>query len=157
MTSYKCTKPIYYYDICLANIGDILIVKDNQIINSTTSVTYDMNNLPKDILKDNTKPFDKVISSEEQFWNIEEEMYKTYIKKNHDYGNSFEQSLDKFGLIASVVRLSDKINRLETLVKKDALVKDESIKDTLLDAANYAIMTVMWLNNQKGNDKVLYN
>lgn len=151
MTSYKCTKPIYYYDICIANIGDILIVKDDQIVNFTTSTTYDMNNLPKDILKNNMKPFNKVISSEEQFWNIEEEMYKTYIKKNHDYGNSFEKSLDKFGLIASVVRLSDKINRLETLTKKDALVKDESIKDSLLDMANYAIMTVMWLDNQKGN------
>lgn len=157
MTSYKCTKPIYYYDICIANIGDILIVKDDQIVNFTTSTTYDMNNLPKDILKDNMKPFDKVISSEEQFWNIEEEMYKTYIKKNHDYGNSFEKSLDKFGLIASVVRLSDKLNRLETLTKKDSLVKDESIKDSLLDMANYAIMTIMWLNNQKGNNKVLYS
>jgi ribonuclease P protein component len=34
---------------------------------------------------------------------------------------------------------------LETLVKKEAKVKDESIKDTLLDMANYAVMTLMWL------------
>ena len=42
------------------------------------------------------------------------------------------------------------MNRIKSLVKKEAQVKDESIKDTLLDMANYTIMTVMWMNkNQK--------
>ena len=42
------------------------------------------------------------------------------------------------------------MNRTKSLIKKEAQVKDESIKDTLLDMANYAIMTVMWMNkNQK--------
>lgn len=86
----------------------------------------------------------------EQFMSITQDMTKTYAAKNHDYGNSFEQSLDELGLIASVVRLSDKMNRIKSLIKKEAQVKDESIKDTLLDMANYAIMTVMWMNkNQK--------
>lgn len=84
--------------------------------------------------------------SVEQFMSITHNMAKTYAAKNHDYGNSFEQSLDKFGLVASVVRLGDKMNRIESLTKKEAQVKDESIKDTLLDMANYAIMTVMWMN-----------
>lgn len=85
-----------------------------------------------------------------QFFDITAKMANTYRAKNHDYGNSFEQSLDKFGLVASVVRLGDKMNRIESLTKKEAQVKDESIKDTLLDMANYAIMTVMWMNkNQK--------
>lgn len=82
----------------------------------------------------------------EQFMSITQNMAKTYAAKNHDYGNSFEQSLDKFGLVASVVRLGDKMNRIESLTKKEAQVKDESIKDTLLDMANYAIMTVMWMD-----------
>ena len=35
------------------------------------------------------------------------------------------------------------------------MAKNESIKDTLLDLANYAIMTVMWLNKREtGNDSV---
>ena len=84
--------------------------------------------------------------SVEQFMSITQNMAKTYAAKNHDYGNSFEQSLDKFGLVASVVRLGDKMNRIEYLAKKEAKVKDESIKDTLLDMANYAIMTMMWMN-----------
>lgn len=86
----------------------------------------------------------------EQFMSITQDMTKTYAAKNHDYGNSFEESLDEFGLVASVVRLGDKMNRTKSLIKKEAQVKDESIKDTLLDMANYAIMTVMWMNkNQK--------
>lgn len=86
--------------------------------------------------------------SVEQFISITNNMTKTYAAKNHDYGNSFDDSLDKFGLIASIVRMGDKMNRLESLTKKEAKVKDESIKDTLLDLANYAIMTVMWMNKQ---------
>lgn len=82
----------------------------------------------------------------EQFMSITQNMAKTYAAKNHDYGNSFEESLNEFGLVASVVRLVDKMNRIKSLIKKEAQVKDESIKDTLLDMANYAIMTVMGMN-----------
>lgn len=90
----------------------------------------------------------KLSDSVEKFMDITTNMAKTYAAKNHDYGNSFEQSLDKFGLLAAVVRMGDKMNRIESLSKKEAEVKDESIKDTLLDLANYAIMTVMWLNRK---------
>lgn len=84
----------------------------------------------------------------QRFMDITTNMAKTYAAKNHDYGNSFEQSCNKFGIIAAIVRMGDKMNRLESLAVKRAEVKDESIKDTLLDLANYAIMTVMWLNQQ---------
>lgn len=84
----------------------------------------------------------------QRFMDITTNMAKTYAAKNHDYGNSFEESLDEFGLVASVVRLGDKMNRIKSLIKKEAQVKDESIKDTLLDMANYAIMTVMWMDKQ---------
>lgn len=88
----------------------------------------------------------KLSDSMEQFMDITTNMAKTHAAKNHDYGNSFEQSLDKFGLLAAVVRMGDKMNRIESLSKKEAEVKDESIKDTLLDLATYSIMTLMWLN-----------
>jgi hypothetical protein len=41
------------------------------------------------------------------------------------------------------------MERLKSLTKKKAQVKDESVKDTLLDLANYAIMTVMHLNKEE--------
>lgn len=87
-------------------------------------------------------------SSVDRFKAITENMADIYERKNHDYGNSFNKSLDKFGIIASVVRLGDKMNRIESLAKGEAKVNDESIKDTLTDLANYAILTIMWLEEQ---------
>lgn len=73
------------------------------------------------------------------------ELQEIFVKKNTDYGNSFEESLEKHGLIAAIVRMEDKMSRLNTLSKNDALVKDESIIDTLKDLSNYALMTAVWL------------
>ena len=68
------------------------------------------------------------------------------ILKNKGYGNSFEKSLDKFGLVTAACRMGNKCNRIESLMNSDAMVKDESVRDTLLDLANYAVMTVMWID-----------
>lgn len=84
----------------------------------------------------------------EAFDAITDELKDTYIKKNHDYGNSFDKSIDKFGLTAAVVRMNDKMERLNSLLNKDAKV-DESIRDTVMDLANYCIMTAMYLDNKK--------
>lgn len=79
---------------------------------------------------------------------IVEGIHTMYEKKNKDYGSSFDESLDEFGLISSLIRLTDKRNRFKSLINGEAEVKDEKLEDTLLDMANYAIMTVMWLNIQ---------
>lgn len=69
---------------------------------------------------------------------------KIYEKKNADYGDSFHQTFKLEGMAMSRIRLMDKLNRFCTLTRKSGQqVNDESIKDTLLDMANYAIMTVM--------------
>lgn len=87
---------------------------------------------------------DKVAPSVNHLANL---MTDTYRRKNADYGDSFGQSCDRFGLVAALVRMSDKINRLQSLVKKkgQAEVKDESIADTFMDLACYAIMTMVWM------------
>lgn len=84
-------------------------------------------------------------SGVEQFTRIVGEMSETYTKKNADYGDSFNQSLDEDGLIVSKVRIGDKYRRFGTLIDQEAQVKEETIRDTLLDMASYAIMTVMWM------------
>ena len=69
---------------------------------------------------------------------------KTYEAKNSDYGNSYSKSFEEFGPIMCAIRLDDKLNRFKTLIKGQATPQvDESIEDTLLDLANYAIMAVM--------------
>lgn len=72
------------------------------------------------------------------------ELTNTYRKKNADYGDSFSRAVEKYGLVSALTRISDKFNRLESLIlHKEQEVKDESVQDTLLDLANYCIMTVM--------------
>ncbi|MDK6688311.1 nucleotide modification associated domain-containing protein [Aerococcus urinae] len=83
------------------------------------------------------------------FRGITQEMAELYERKNHDYGNSFDKSLDHFGPVAAAVRLGDKYNRFSELISKDQQVKDESLRDTLIDLANYSIMTVLWLDNNR--------
>lgn len=77
------------------------------------------------------------------------EMLEIYKAKNKDYGDSFSESFEEFGLIAPVVRMNDKMNRIKSLTKKgDRQVKDESLRDSLMDLANYALMTVVELDQQ---------
>lgn len=78
-----------------------------------------------------------------------------YEKKNHDYGDSFHDTFVEEGMAMARIRLSDKLNRFKKLSKADSeqKVNDESIRDTLLDLANYAIMTVMEMDIQAEENK----
>jgi len=80
---------------------------------------------------------------------ILDEMRDTYIDKNSDYGDSFDKTIDEFGLVAPAIRMSDKLNRFKKLIKAQQNVKDESIEDTLLDLANYAVLTLMHIRNEE--------
>lgn len=112
-----------------------------------------------------------------------EQLNDIYRRKNSDYGNSFGETFEKLGIISAITRITDKVNRIQSLASagykkqnvciKDILefmntlpetcnkqeivdkiceivasnsaqqVKDESIEDTLMDLANYAIMTLI--------------
>lgn len=78
-----------------------------------------------------------------------DQLNETYQKKNSDYGDSFGKSVRKRGITAAMVRMEDKWNRLDnlTLHPENIKVNDESIGDTLLDLANYCLMTYMELNS----------
>lgn len=86
-----------------------------------------------------------VLSEEphDEYQRVVEELYDIYRKKNADYGDSFRK-VRSIVSNAILVRLYDKIFRLETLLLgARQQVKDESIRDTLMDLANYSIMEVM--------------
>ncbi|KAF5049203.1 Nucleotide modification associated domain 1 [anaerobic digester metagenome] len=65
-----------------------------------------------------------------------------YERKHHDYGDSFGKGFAEYGMTMACIRLEDKLNRLKSLLKSSAQV-DESIDDTLMELANYAIMTLI--------------
>lgn len=85
-----------------------------------------------------------------------EKIMETFKRKNHDYGNVFEQTMGDYGLLAPVVRFRDKLGRIETLLTVKNKVMDESIADTILDLGNYCIMTyaaLQCINDYKENLK----
>lgn len=100
-------------------------------------------------INDNVKDFNK----------LAQEMCKLYENKNNDYGDSFNISCTKYGPIAALTRMSDKFNRIETLILKrqKQKVEDEKLEDTLIDLANYAMMTTLWLRNNAHIDQQLMN
>lgn len=72
-----------------------------------------------------------------------------FVEKNKNYGCSVEISLNKYGLIAGLTRLSDKFNRAETLIlNHDVGTDDESLMDTLLDLATYSVMIACYLEKR---------
>ena len=76
------------------------------------------------------------------------ELIALHEKKNKDYGGAFYDSMSKFGVTALMIRLNDKLERLESLFKNGkAEVTDESFEDTLRDIACYAIMGLEHLYN----------
>ena len=86
--------------------------------------------------------------NEKRFRQKVEKLTKVYVAKNKDYGDSFTRSLDKRGIVASIVRMEDKMNRIDSLHDKPTTEVDESLVDSLEDLANYAIMTAIWLEKQ---------
>ena len=71
------------------------------------------------------------------------------ITKNHDYGNSFSELFAECGMTYAYGHLSEKLKRVKSLMSDEAKVKDESMRDSLLDLANYAILTIMELDKTK--------
>lgn len=87
------------------------------------------------------------------FDDILKEMSDVHRRKNADYGNNFHKRYEKYGFLTALLRLTDKMERLENIYKKGEIqVKDESVEDTLLDLANYAVMTIVELKNGKNNN-----
>lgn len=89
----------------------------------------------------------------EQHRAICQELNELYARKNRDYGDSFHMTFLEEGIAMARIRLGDKLNRFKQLSRNPETrqVNDESIRDTLLDLANYAIMTVLELEEAEDN------
>lgn len=109
----------------------------------------------KEKYRDNSQPL--LTKDEAAFKQITEQMLETYIKKNRDYGGAFERGMERDGMISALTRMYDKLDRLHSLKDKDPEIVEESVQDTLLDLANYAIMTrICLLKSGEKNGTVLY-
>lgn len=80
-----------------------------------------------------------------------DDIHDTWIQKNTAYGDSFHELYKDLGIISAVTQITHKYNRLKTLAKdknNNIDAGDESIIDTLLDMANYCIMTAMEIERE---------
>ena len=104
-----------------------------------------------------TLEYEEIMESEKMmelgnnnFADVLSEMFDTYKKKNADYGNSFGETIQEFGYIPAVARINDKLKRVKNMVKgNDMNITDESMRDNLLDIANYCVLTIVELDKQK--------
>ena len=90
---------------------------------------------------------DKIMTDRvDQMKNVQNEGLELFKRKNQDYGDAFAE----FGVIGVLVRMGDKIKRLQSIEQnKIALVDDEKMRDTLIDLNNYSAMAIMLLDEKK--------
>ena len=139
-----------YEDFYIADITDIECLKSN-----IRSFKTNLKKQYKDFMAHNLK--DLFIHSigflitkyKKDEYLILKQLETLLIKKNKDYNNSFDRTVDEYGYVVIVIRLEDKINRLNNLIKNNNEVKDESIEDTLLDIAGYCVLSLIYLENKE--------
>ena len=83
------------------------------------------------------------------FGDICASMIELHDKKNADYGDAFTKSMNIFGSPYLVSRLHDKVQRLINFsLGAEVQVKDETVLDTLMDLACYAVMGIEYYQNK---------
>lgn len=76
---------------------------------------------------------------------VQKEALALFTRKNKDYGDSFAI----YGPVGVLVRMGDKINRLQSISKSGVvMVNDESMRDTLMDLHNYSAMAIMLMDEK---------
>lgn len=92
-----------------------------------------------------------------QMINVQREGLELFKKKNTDYGDAFAN----YGVIGVLVRMGDKISRLQSISDKNiTLINTESLRDTLIDLHNYSAMAIILLDKDKKkneNNSILNN
>lgn len=108
--------------------------------------------LPISRFKDDFDPYvagdkaggkDELEDRVETFLNVCREQAEIYRKKNHDYGNSFEDVVIELGDSVALGQIAFKFHRLKQLVKGNQSLVKESLDDSISDLINYAIMWKM--------------
>lgn len=88
-----------------------------------------------------------------QFRAVQDEALALFDVKNRDYGDAFAD----YGPVGVLVRLGDKLRRAGNISSTGVtLVKNEGLRDTLLDLHNYAAMAIMLMDEDKPPSEQAY-
>jgi len=72
--------------------------------------------------------------------NLFQEQFILFCKKQKDYGPG---NINKHGEQGIIIRMSDKMERLYNLYKNDASPNNETLDDTFIDIATYAMIALL--------------
>jgi hypothetical protein len=82
---------------------------------------------------------------DDAFAQVNEELLEMFLKKHRDYGKGNILAIKELGI---AMRLTEKIERLKHLMLKDNQPVNESIEETWIDVAVYAIIAVLHRRGQ---------
>jgi hypothetical protein len=105
---------------------------------STTENIQEINELPEI----NVLPGKWDSNEYHSFNEILHTMADLHQKKNSNYGDAAYKGYQEFGLIYYIIQLHNKLNRLKSLSQGENDKVGESIDDTLMDMACYAVMAL---------------
>lgn len=83
-------------------------------------------------------------SSELDLGRVSGAVHKILVKKQMDYGH---ENIKRFGRIGLIVRIQDKVARLENLISKgidEDGPQNESLLDNVIDVMGYSAIGIMW-------------
>lgn len=149
----KCCGCHYYNgcDVCNANCDVAFIEYLKQEIEVNESDLKYAGAEPIDTnVKEESVENDPVNPFMEEYKKIVTDTRELCVAKNKDYGSSVQDTYERFGDVSYLVRITDKYNRILTLINKDNEVKDENLIDTIRDMANYCFL---WLASKKLKDR----
>ena len=104
----------------------------------TTENIQEINELPEI----NVLPGKRDSNEYYSFNEILNTMADLHQKKNSNYGDAAYKGYQEFGLIYYIIQLHNKLNRLKSLSQGEDDKVGESIDDTLMDMACYAVMAL---------------
>ena len=84
------------------------------------------------------------IHIDEQLSQYVEKISTILVKKQRDYGH---HNIARFGRAGLLVRMHDKVARLENLLQDERTPENESILDNYIDVIGYASIGIMWERN----------
>jgi hypothetical protein len=73
-----------------------------------------------------------------------DDISKILVKKQRDYGH---HNIARFGRAGLLVRMHDKVARLENLLQDGKAPENESVVDNFIDVIGYASIGIMWERN----------
>lgn len=84
-----------------------------------------------------------ILQFEEDAQKIYDELLAVLVKKQIDYGPLNIWNAPGGATNGLMVRMSDKLERLKNLIYKQITPNNESLEDSFVDIANYAIIALM--------------